>query len=242
MKWFRFYSGVLDDPKVQRLPAELFRVWVNLLCLANEAEDRGTLPGIADLAFRLRLDEGAALAALEDLTERGLIERDGETLRPHNWDRRQFRSDDVTPRVQKHRAQRYEPVTGNVTSAVTETPPDTDTDTESEADTETDPETEQTHTQTPRGGELTARERAFSTLIRGRVSPKCATQTLDAVPEARMTAVAFEAMKFGNYWQSRDLKRPDQAWINWLKKDSQRAEQEAVAAEPAYYKPFPDYR
>ena len=33
MNWFRFYHGALHDPKVQSLRPELFKFWVNLLCL-----------------------------------------------------------------------------------------------------------------------------------------------------------------------------------------------------------------
>jgi hypothetical protein len=55
MKWFRFYSEALHDPKVQQLRPELFKFWVNCLCLANEQPDRGTLPTVAEIAFILRM-------------------------------------------------------------------------------------------------------------------------------------------------------------------------------------------
>jgi len=31
-RWFRFYAESVNDPKVQRLPAHLFKTWVNILC------------------------------------------------------------------------------------------------------------------------------------------------------------------------------------------------------------------
>ena len=116
MRWFRFYSDVLDDPKVQHLSPELFKVWVNLLCLANESEPRGFLPPVTDVAFRLRVNERKAASLIRSLREEGLFDDDGETLRPHNWDGRQRRSDDIAERVQKHRGV----VTRNVTCNVTE--------------------------------------------------------------------------------------------------------------------------
>ena len=42
-QWLRLYDDVLDDPEVQRLPPDLFKHWVNLLCLANKGTLRGTL-------------------------------------------------------------------------------------------------------------------------------------------------------------------------------------------------------
>jgi len=104
MMWFRFYSGALDDPKVQRLTGDLFKVWVNLLCLANESEERGTLPSNDDIAFRLRLDDQQAADALRVLIRAGLLDQDEDgALHIHGWEARQKKSDDVTARVHKHR-------------------------------------------------------------------------------------------------------------------------------------------
>lgn len=107
MEWFRFYSSSLDDPKVQRLPAELFKAWVNLLCLANEGDPRGTLPSLTDIAFRLRMSEEEAAAVLTDLENRNLIDHyfDNE-MTPHNWEGRNPPSDSSTERVRRFRAKR----------------------------------------------------------------------------------------------------------------------------------------
>jgi len=105
MQWFRFYSEALDDPKVQRLPGDLFKAWVNLLCLANEQDERGTLPTVDDIAFRLRLDHQKAEDALLGLKRAGLLEVDAETdsYVIHAWDKRQKKSDNVAERVTAHR-------------------------------------------------------------------------------------------------------------------------------------------
>jgi hypothetical protein len=55
MKWFRLYSEVMNDPKVQSLRPELFKFWINLLCLANVQKERGSLPPTAAIAFQLRM-------------------------------------------------------------------------------------------------------------------------------------------------------------------------------------------
>ena len=96
--WFRMYTSVLDDPKVQKLSAETFRGWVNLLCLAKEHS--GALPSVDDIAFRLRMSGKRAAGLIERLEKAGLVDDDG---RPHNWDERQFQSDTSTGRVQRYR-------------------------------------------------------------------------------------------------------------------------------------------
>ena len=136
MRWFRFYSDALDNPKVQRLPAELFKTWVNLLCLANRSKDRGELPPLEDIAFGLRMAPEQVQAALAELKGRGLLtERDG-TFTPHDWEEHQHRSD--TPEAAAERKRRQRDRERKVSqgshsdNTVTVTPPDTDTEEEKE--------------------------------------------------------------------------------------------------------------
>jgi len=104
VKWFRFYHDAIDDPKVQRLPGDLFKCWVNLLCLASRNEERGLVTqGLEEIAFALRLSDEDTAAMLAELVRRGLIEDAVEGLQMHNWDARQFKSDNVSERVAKHR-------------------------------------------------------------------------------------------------------------------------------------------
>jgi len=99
--WLRLYTSVLDDPKVQRLPGDQFKGWVNLLALTKEND--GLLPSVEDIAFRLRMSDGEAEGLIETLVSRGLLETDGERLTPHNWNGRQYKSDVSTERVQRFR-------------------------------------------------------------------------------------------------------------------------------------------
>lgn len=92
--WFRFYTEVLHDPKVQRLPVALRWRWVELLCLANDQEPRGRLPNIKDISFALRINEAKTYQAIVQLRNAGLLDADeDDRLWPHNWDQRQFASD-----------------------------------------------------------------------------------------------------------------------------------------------------
>lgn len=125
-RWFRFYDSALDDPKVQALPGDLFKIWVNLLCVASKCNGECN---VTDLPFMLRMDVTVVDQAIGNLSDRGLLEEiDGGLVTPHNWDKRQYKSDTSNERVKKHRNQKR-----NVTHTVTVTPPDTDTDTETKA-------------------------------------------------------------------------------------------------------------
>jgi hypothetical protein len=119
MKWFRFYSEAVNDPKVQRLPGDLFKLWVNLLCLANENSERGTLPkDVEEIAWRLRMSGDDLRQQLHTLQGQKLLDWSEETgcFTCHNWNERQKPSDDVTSRVNKYRN------SSNVTETLHETP------------------------------------------------------------------------------------------------------------------------
>lgn len=127
-RWFRVYDELLDDPKVQSLPPEDFRGWVNLLCLANR--NGGRLPSIDAVAFALRIDNIAARSLVDRLATAGLIDTvkggaNGSAIAPHGWSKRQYKSDGSTERVKRFR-ERSKPV--SETPDVT--PPEAEADTD----------------------------------------------------------------------------------------------------------------
>jgi hypothetical protein len=101
MAWLRLYTEVKSDPKVHQLSANQFKTWIFCLILAKE--NSGVLPPISEIAFHLRMKPEVAETHLDRLVEVRLIDRNDNELRPHNWDDRQFISDDVTARVKKFR-------------------------------------------------------------------------------------------------------------------------------------------
>lgn len=104
-RWFRFYTSVLDDPKTQMLPPDLFKHWVNVLCIA--AQHDGELPQIGVTAFLLgRVAEPKAAEVLSKLAAAGLLDRTEKSFRPHNWDARQYRHD-KTDNTNAERQKRY---------------------------------------------------------------------------------------------------------------------------------------
>lgn len=129
-RWFRIYDEALDDHKVQSLSPELFRTWFNLLCVASRGD--GVLPTVEALAFALRVSIHDMQARLDELILLGLLDiREDRKIEPHNWSKRQWKSDDSKERVRKHRhAKRH----CNDDVTVTVTPP------ESESETDTDTE------------------------------------------------------------------------------------------------------
>jgi hypothetical protein len=145
--WFRLYTDVLDDPKAQWLSGDDFKGWINILCLAKEND--GLLPSTKVIAFRLRMSEVEANHLVEALTSAGLLDHSNEGISPHNWDSRQFISDDDPTAALRARRYRQKPnVTDTVTRDVTDAshPPET----EYRAETETEQSREEASAAKPR--------------------------------------------------------------------------------------------
>jgi len=192
--WLRLYTSVLDDPKVQRLPAEEFRGWINMLILAKEGD--GLLPSIEDLAFRLRITEADATRLTETLVQRGLLDSDGKNITPHNWHNRQFQSDASTERVKRYR---------NVTRNVSETPPE-----QSRA------ETEQSRTET----EAATTSRAKPRSVRRPVAPD--DEFLDGLQKNPAYSTLDVRLCYHKMvsWCEVNGKQPSRRrFINWLNRE-----------------------
>lgn len=123
--WIRLYTNVPGNPKVQRLPAPLFKFWINCLCLYGE---RGYFPPASDVAWTLNLTEKTVMQNIKALVDAELFdEAQGDrgfeailvdAIAPHDWDELQFESDTSRERQKKYRerrAKRKPPVTSDVT-------------------------------------------------------------------------------------------------------------------------------
>jgi hypothetical protein len=106
MGWFRYHVSDLDNPAVQRLPGDLFKIRLNLLCLASRQRQAGALPSLDDIAFALRLPAEELERATDDLVERGFLARTETGFAFVDWSARQFLSDSSTPRVKRFRERR----------------------------------------------------------------------------------------------------------------------------------------
>lgn len=84
--WFRMYSSVLTNSKVQSLRGREALVWINLLALANLQRPRGTLPNLGEVAFQLRMSIKSLDLMLNDFADIGLIDDLGDNkLVIHDW-------------------------------------------------------------------------------------------------------------------------------------------------------------
>ena len=132
MEWLRLYVSTLDNPKVQGLPAVVFKAWVNCLCLARGND--GILPESGATSFRLRVTTRQWEKWKNCLVQARLIDvADDGTCRMHHWNQHQYVSDGSTERVRKHREKQRQDVSRNVTvTPQIQSRTDTDTDTEME--------------------------------------------------------------------------------------------------------------
>lgn len=89
--WIKLYHEVLDDPKTARLPDNLWRRFFEFCLLAGEAgyEDddpqNGRLPSVADMSWRLRVDEETLSTELDALARKGLIEYRANSVLDGHW-------------------------------------------------------------------------------------------------------------------------------------------------------------
>jgi len=112
--WFRFYHEVLDDPKVQKLPGDVFKFWVNCLCLAKR--NNGKIPDLESVSFAFRQPKNEVEKLMQIMVDAGLIDDKQSGVEPHNWKKRQPKSDSSTERVKQYRKRQC-----NVSATVTDT-------------------------------------------------------------------------------------------------------------------------
>jgi|SRR5215471_427114 len=104
-QWIRLYTKLPGDPKIQRLPGDLFKFWINCLCLAGT--NCGILPKLADIAWTLRLSESDTLAQLRALATQNLVHEIDQEWVIHDWEEHQFESDFSRERMNRYRQRHY---------------------------------------------------------------------------------------------------------------------------------------
>ncbi|MBM3138004.1 MAG: hypothetical protein FJZ98_07430 [Chloroflexi bacterium] len=71
--WIKLYHEILDDPKMGRLSDTFFRRVIELFLIAGDVDHEGQLPPIADIAWRLRVDEEALEGQMNELRALGIL-------------------------------------------------------------------------------------------------------------------------------------------------------------------------
>lgn len=100
-RWWRAHDDSVDHEKLLLLSDRQHRAWYNLMCLSSA--NGGCLPDIKIIALKLRMTEGKTRAIIDQLVAAGLFDDNNGQAAPHNWDKRQFKSDVSTDRVQRFR-------------------------------------------------------------------------------------------------------------------------------------------
>ncbi len=114
-RWYRSYCDQHRNPKVVALSDKDFRLWHELLGIASEND--GIIPPLPVLRSLVSVRYDRLTYALKCLLASELIDTYGDSFRPRNWDKRQYKSDSSAARVKKHR----EKCNAFVTSADTDT-------------------------------------------------------------------------------------------------------------------------
>jgi len=99
------YSELIDDPKIKELNDREFKIWVFLLCLACDCDANGYLKDydFEKLSWRFRMKPKQLQSTINKLIELNMVSIDNNIFYITHWKLRQYMSDDVAKRVQKHR-------------------------------------------------------------------------------------------------------------------------------------------
>lgn len=145
--WIKLYHEIIDDPKMARLSDRLYRRLIELFLLAGEEDEKGRLPSLEDMAWKLRLTVDELIDDLMELQDCEFIyEKTGSVIwYVTNFAKRQ------SPVPGKERVARFrdrkrkeeyygtrDKRAGNANETKRYT--DTDTDTEAEAEEEINPD------------------------------------------------------------------------------------------------------
>lgn len=105
MKWFRTYIDIIDDEKIASISATTFKVFLFLMafCCQNDHQS-GTIPDEKILPWRFRMRENKIKKAIKELELHGMVKCSNGAIIITNWNKRQFKSDDIKIRVDKFRA------------------------------------------------------------------------------------------------------------------------------------------
>jgi hypothetical protein len=115
-RWIRLYTEALEDPKIGRLTDAQFRGWVQFLMLAGR-DPAGQLPAdISEIAYTLRRPEADVFDLIDIFLARELLDVVGRIgtrpiYSPHNWHKRQFKSDDTSAERSRNTRERQKAAT-----------------------------------------------------------------------------------------------------------------------------------
>lgn len=121
MDWFRHYHGLCTDPKLHKIARQakvsrgmVIAAWCAVLETASQSTPRGDCQDIDDDSLSFMIDAKPSVAGriLQSIKNAGMIDENGFVAA---WKKRQRESDDVSTRVQRHRAKKDKSLENNET-------------------------------------------------------------------------------------------------------------------------------
>ena len=109
MNWLRLWSEARNDRKLATLTDAEFRVWFNLLCMAGESRQRGTVlyDDLGLLALEVSGGDADLLSAtLAKCARLRIVTDDGAAVVFVNWGKRQYDKPSDSPEATRERKQR----------------------------------------------------------------------------------------------------------------------------------------
>lgn len=106
MNWLRLHSEARTDRKLDLLTDQQHRIWFNLLCLASEGKDRGTIeyPSMDMLAIEVSRGDVVLLEqTLAALVKYKMVDHAPGTINFINWNKRQYNKPSDTPEETRKR-------------------------------------------------------------------------------------------------------------------------------------------
>lgn len=98
--WFRVYSEIQDDPKIQMLPEHMRWRWISLLCSRCKGEHLSD----RTIAFQWRVPPEDVQETKTVFLAQGLIDSAWKVLR---WEDRQYLSDSSKERTRQYRERKF---------------------------------------------------------------------------------------------------------------------------------------
>jgi hypothetical protein len=101
MQWFRVYADAFRCPKLLRLTYKQRWFWVCLLSIYTQNGQKTITK--EDLVLCTNLRSKMVGDYLDALVDARLIDKENQGFKPHNWEIRQYKSDNSTERVKRFR-------------------------------------------------------------------------------------------------------------------------------------------
>lgn len=110
MQWFRVYTEILHDEKIDAMNSDTFTFFIKLLALTKANETDGKISkNLKYLSENLKFSIKKTEKCIKNLQDLQIIFENSDGFCFINWDKRQYKSDDINARVKDFRARNKEP-------------------------------------------------------------------------------------------------------------------------------------